>query len=223
MVESGCGGGNGEGDGAMNSNATSNSPDNDTAGMLLRRRPRANSTGGDRVDNGGGDGRTGCSSAGGGGGGGGGGGFGAAGFLRERLRTGTVDYDHGDAMDDELRKILVPDELDEHEYDDDDHEYDEYDDEEGAFDDDVEANVPHTPGPFDRYNPADMSSGGGELDDDEIMDVIDGPDSAAAACRSTTPRTLPSTSTLGKYSTTAVLDDAIGTCCDCVSMPFALL
>jgi hypothetical protein len=84
----------------------------------------------------------------------------------------------------------------------------------------VEANVPHiqVPDSFDRYNPVDMSSGGGELDDDEIMDVIDGPDSAAAACRSTTPRTLPSTSTLGKYSTTAVLDDPIGTCCDCASV-----
>jgi Late exocytosis, associated with Golgi transport/Cytosolic domain of 10TM putative phosphate transporter len=180
---------NGDVGNIINNNTVINSSPANGNGIVLRR-SRADSTGGDGTNNGAGAFH---------GVGAGGAVGGAAGFLRERLRTGTVDYDHGDAMDDELRKILVPDEVEEHEYD-------EFDDDD---DDDVEANIPDA---FERYNPADMSSGGGELDDDELTEVIDGPAASASASsmRSTTPGTLQSTSTLGKYSTTAVLDDPIG-------------
>jgi hypothetical protein len=133
-----------------------------------------------------------------------------AGFLsrtRERLRTGTVDYDHGDEMDDELRRILVPEENNLHAYyEEDDDDVDDMGDD-GA--DDIEASGSKS---FESYNPAELSSGCHELlDDEELLEVLDGA-SAEPLTPPATPRTLPSShSTLGKYSTGAAMADPIGT------------
>lgn len=106
-------------------------------------------------------------------------------LLRERKKT--IDFDHGDEMDDELKRILDPES--EHAYEPDETEtcHVEYDDQ-----DDVEANFASF-----RRDP-DATSSGRPLDDadeDGILEVLD---------------PYPSTSTLGRYSAAAT--EAIGTC-----------
>jgi hypothetical protein len=148
----------------------------------------------------------------------------ATGFLsrtRERLRTGTVDYDRGDAMDDELRRILeVPDDGgdgggDPHAYDEEDPRAEEEDDDLEAgeeFEDDAEASGS---GSFESYNPAELSSGGRDaLDDDELLEVLDAPAAALPSAPPVAPRALHSSqSTLARYSSggTGAAVDPIGT------------
>jgi hypothetical protein len=159
----------------------------------------------------------------------------ATGFLsrtRERLRTGTVDYDRGDAMDDELRRILVvPDDGD-----DDPHAYDEEDPRGGGEDDDLEAGEEleddpeaNGSGSFESYNPAELSSGGRDaLDDDELLEVLDAPAAASPSALPVTPRALHSSqSTLARYSSggTGAAVDPIGKTTRCWHAPsgFAIL